>query len=152
MNYEKFCNVELDVVYNNFSPEMFHISVKADGVNTIADLINDEFEKNNINVSVSLQVLEGGTDKVMKEYLVFMAQEEGYFYYIMNLKLLPIMISEDWPESPFSNVIEDIRNVIYSFIEQYHPVFKDDEYNPETYQVNCELYSWFIRHYREAME
>lgn len=152
INYEKFCNVELDVVYNNFSPEMFHISVKADGINTIADLINDEFEKNNINVSVSLQVLEGGADKAMKEYLVFMAQEEGYFYYIMNLKLLPIMISEDWPESPFSNVIEDIRNVIYSFIEQYHPVFKDDEYNPETYQVNCELYSWFIRHYREAME
>ena len=74
-------------------------------------MLNDTFDKNNINVSVSLQRLEDPKDKVIKEYLVFLAQEEGYFYFIMNLKLLPVKASEDCPYSPFSNVIDDLFNI-----------------------------------------
>ena len=150
--YEKFCNVELDVVYNNFSPEVFHISVAANGRDSIADLINEAFDTNNIKVSVSLQCIEDKKDHVIKEYLVFLSQEEGYFYFIMNLKLLPIMASEDWPDSPFSNVIDDPREVIYNLLIQYHPVMKDEEYDPETYQINCDLYTWLIKNYKEAIE
>ena len=151
-DYEKYCDVELDVVYNNFTPEVFHVSVKANERDSIADLINDAFDKNNINVSVSLQCLEDPKDKVIKEYLVFMAQEEGYFYFIMNLKLLPVKASEDCPYSPFSNVIEDLREVIYNFLIQYHPVMKDEEYDEETYQIDCDLYTWLLKNYKEAIE
>lgn len=151
-DYEKYCDVELDVVYNNFTPEVFHVSVKANERDSIADLINDAFDKNNINVSVSLQCLEDPKDKVIKEYLVFMAQEEGYFYFIMNLKLLPVKASEDCPYSPFSNVIEDLREVIYNFLIQYHPVVKDEEYDEETYQIDCDLYTWLLKNYKEAIE
>ena len=151
-DYEKYCDVELDVVYNNFTPEVFHVSVKANERDSIADLINDAFDKNNINVSVSLQCLEDPNDKVIKEYLVFMAQEEGYFYFIMNLKLLPVKASEDCPYSPFSNVIEDLREVIYNFLIQYHPVVKDEEYDEETYQIDCDLYTWLLKNYKEAIE
>ena len=151
-DYEKYCDVELDVVYNNFTPEVFHVSVKANERDSIADLINDAFDKNNINVSVSLQCLEDPNDKVIKEYLVFMAQEEGYFYFIMNLKLLPVKASEDCPYSPFSNVIQDLREVIYNFLIQYHPVVKDEEYDEETYQIDCDLYTWLLKNYKEAIE
>lgn len=151
-DYEKYCNVELDVVYNNFTPEVFHVSVKANERDSIADLLNDVFDKNNINVSVSLQCLEDPKDKVIKEYLVFMAQEEGYFYFIMNLKLLPVKASEDCPYSPFSNVIDDLREVIYNFLIQYHPVVKDEEYDEETYQIDCDLYTWLLKNYKEAIE
>ena len=151
-DYEKYCDVELDVVYNNFTPEVFHVSVKANERDSIADLINDAFDKNNINVSVSLQCLEDPNDKVIKEYLVFMAQEEGYFYFIMNLKLLPVKASEDCPHSPFSNVIQDLREVIYNFLIQYHPVVKDEEYDEETYQIDCDLYTWLLKNYKEAIE
>ena len=151
-DYEKYCNVELDVVYNNFTPEVFHVSVKANERDSIADLLNDAFDKNNINVSVSLQCLEDPKDKVIKEYLVFMAQEEGYFYFIMNLKLLPVKASEDCPYSPFSNVIDDLREVIYNFLIQYHPVLKDEEYDEETYQIDCDLYTWLLKNYKEAIE
>ncbi len=151
-DYEKYCDVELDVVYNNFTPEVFHVSVKANERDSIADLINDAFDKNNINVSVSLQCLEDPKDKVIKEYLVFMAQEEGYFYFIMNLKLLPVKASEDCPYSPFSNVIEDLREVIYNFLIQYHPVVKDEEYDEKTYQIDCDLYTWLLKNYKEAIE
>ena len=151
-DYEKFCNVELDVVYNNFSPEIFHVSATANGRDSIADLINDAFETNNIKVSVSLQCIEDEKDHIVKEYLVFLSQEEGYFYFIMNLKLMPIMASEDWPDSPFSNVIDDPREVIYNLLIQYHPVMKDEEYDPETYQIDCDLYTWLIKNYKEAIE
>ena len=151
-DYEKYCNVELDVVYNNFTPEVFHVSVKANERDSIADLLNDAFDKNNINVSVSLQCLEDPKDKIIKEYLVFMAQEEGYFYFIMNLKLLPVKASEDCPYSPFSNVIDDLREVIYNFLIQYHPVVKDEEYDEETYQIDCDLYTWLLKNYKEAIE
>lgn len=151
-DYEKYCNVELDVVYNNFTPEVFHVSVKANERDSIADLLNDAFDKNNINVSVSLQCLEDPKDKIIKEYLVFMAQEEGYFYFIMNLKLLPVKASEDCPYSPFSNVIDDLREVIYNFLIQYHPVLKDEEYDEETYQIDCDLYTWLLKNYKEAIE
>ena len=151
-DYEKYCNVELDVVYNNFTPEVFHVSVKANERDSIADLLNDVFDKNNINVSVSLQCLEDPKDKIIKEYLVFMAQEEGYFYFIMNLKLLPVKASEDCPYSPFSNVIDDLREVIYNFLIQYHPVLKDEEYDEETYQIDCDLYTWLLKNYKEAIE
>ena len=151
-DYEKYCNVELDVVYNNFTPEVFHVSVKANERDSIADLLNDVFDKNNINVSVSLQCLEDPKDKIIKEYLVFMAQEEGYFYFIMNLKLLPVKASEDCPYSPFSNVIDDLREVIYNFLIQYHPVVKDEEYDEETYQIDCDLYTWLLKNYKEAIE
>ena len=151
-DYEKYCDVELDVVYNNFTPEVFHASVKANERDSIADLLNDAFDKNNINVSVSLQCLEDPKDKIIKEYLVFMAQEEGYFYFIMNLKLLPVKASEDCPYSPFSNVIDDLREVIYNFLIQYHPVVKDEEYDEETYQIDCDLYTWLLKNYKEAIE
>jgi hypothetical protein len=81
-----------------------------------------------------------------------MAQEEGYFYFIMNLKLLPVKASEDCPYSPFSNVIDDLRKVIYNFLIQYHPVLKDEEYDEETYQIDCDLYTWLLKNYKEAIE
>ena len=81
-----------------------------------------------------------------------MAQEEGYLYFIMNLKLLPVKASEDCPYSPFSNVIDDLREVIYNFLIQYHPVLKDEEYDEETYQIDCDLYTWLLKNYKEAIE
>lgn len=60
-------------------------------------------------------------------------------------------MSEDFPDSPFSNEVEDIKFSIVSAIQEYHPVKIGQEYNEDTYEVDCKLYTWLLENYNEAI-
>lgn len=149
-NYEKYVESDFDIIYNKFCPQSIHISVKADGENSFVDLVNDDLENANINVRVSLQQLKNECGE-NREYLVFLSQAEGYFFCITNNKLTPLFQSEDYPYSPFTTEIIGLKNIIYDFIMQFHPVQIGEKYDESTYEVNCELYTWFLYNYQSAI-
>lgn len=150
-NYDKFIDCDFDIIYDNFAPKKFHIAAKADGKNSITKEINKQFKDNNIEISVSLQTLYDNVDKKEHDYLVFLAQKECYFYYINNAKITIEFQSEDYPNSPFIKDISEIKTYLYELIEKYHPVQENEEYDPSTYQVNCDLYSWLLHNYIDAV-
>jgi len=41
---------------------------------------------------------------------------------------------------------------MYDLIDKYHPVPNCEEYNPTTYNINCDLYSWLIYNYEDAVK
>lgn len=170
-NYESFCSVDFDVIYNNFDPQIFHIHVDADGESSFVDAINEELDSFNVEVSVSIQEIYDAEDCCGHEYLVFLSQKEGYFYYITNLRLLPAFQSEKYPDSPFSKSLSDLRVVILELIEQFHPIKKSElpdecdcdcddsceachptyEFDEDSYEVDCTLYKWILNNYQDAV-
>ena len=150
--YEYYVDCDFDMVYDNFSPKKIHIHTTADGKTSVIKQINKNLKDNNIEVVVSLQELFDDFDKKTHQYLVFLSQKEGYFYYINNLKLTIKFQSEDYPDSPFKNGISELKTYVMSLIEKYHPVLKEEEYNEDKYTINCELYTWLLHNYIEAIE
>lgn len=155
--YEYYISCDFDVIYNNFSPKKYHVSTihsDADGHTPIATQINKQLKKFNIEVAASLITNEfDEVDKRKHDYLKFMAQRPGYFYYINNLRIALHFQSEDYPNSPFKKEINELKPYMYDLIEKYHPAqINDPEYDPETYEVNCDLYSWVIYNYISAAE
>ena len=150
--YEYFIGCDFDVVYDNFNPYKFHIHVDADGDNSITTLINDKFTKYNIQVSSSIIQKYDEKDGIIHHYLKFMAQKEGYFYYINNIRINVNFQSEPYPNSPFKKGINELKQYMYDIIEKYHPVTNvDPEYDPDEYEVNCDLYAWLLRNYEDAV-
>lgn len=163
--YEYYLDCDFDVVYNNFAPKKFHIHTVADGHTSFTKQINDLFKKYNIEVAVSLQEEKDEIDGHLYTYLVFLSQKEGYFYYINNLRITLEFQSENFPDSPFVKGISEIKTYIYDLIEEFHPMpvetiidsSTDDisrintDYDPNTYEVDCELYSWLLHNYNEAV-
>ena len=150
--YEKYVACDFDIIYNNFAPCRLHVSTTPDGDNNFIDLVNDELLNNNVEINVSLQEIEDSCDKKKYEYLVFTSEKTGYFYYVNNLKLTPKFQSENLPYSPFSKALSGLKAIIYDFIEQYHPVKKDEIYDETTYEVDCDLYKWLINNYQDATD
>ncbi|WQJ53907.1 MAG: hypothetical protein [Wendovervirus sonii] len=150
-NYEKYVSCSFDIIYNNFAPYRFHIDIKADGENSFIDLINGELDNNNVNVSVSLQkIYDKGLNKYIN-YIVFLAQKEGYFYYINNLRLKPEFQNEDYPNSPFSKEVSGMKSIIYTLINQYQPVQLYTK-PAAIYEVDCNLYNWLLANYQEIVD
>lgn len=155
--FEYYLDCDFDMVYDNFVPKKIHIHTTADGKTSFVKQINDKFKENNIEVAVSLQNLFDNFDKKTHQYLVYLSQKEGYFYYINNLKITIKFQSEDYPDSPFKNSISELKPYLISLIEKYHPLQKDNEgnipeYNEHTYTIDCELFTWLMHNYIEAVE
>jgi len=150
-NYQKFVSVDFDIIYNNFKPYVLHVHTEVDGETSYIDAINDILSDNDIEVSVQRQEIKEA-DGCIVEYLVFMSQKEGMFYYINNLKMMPMFKSEEYPRSPFSKSLSGMRTIIYKFIEQYHPVKKGVTYDESTYEVDCDFYRWLLTNYQDAVD
>ena len=151
-NYENYLNCYLEIVCNNFSPQQININVTSDTENSITDLLNDEFSNANIDVSVSIQQIYDKNNKYTNEYLVFLSQKEGYFFYIKNIKISPVFASDEYPLSPFSKALSGLKSIIYNFITQFHPVKIGEEYVAENYEVYCNLYTWLIVNYQQCID
>ena len=161
-NYEYYINCDFDVIYDNFSPFKFHVHTVADGKTSFIKQINKIFKDNNIEVAVSVQKEEDELDKHTYEYLVFLSQKEGYFYYINNLRVTINFQSEDYPNSPFTNGIDKVKTYIYDLIDEFHPMkevynpetgeYYTPEYDKDTYEVDCELYTWLLHNYMDAVK
>ena len=150
--YEYYISCDFDIIYDNFAPMKLHIHADADGHNSITKLINDQLKKNNVLISTNLCELYDNADKLNHQYLHFISQKEGYFYYINNLRVDVNFQSEKFPNSSFKKSITDVKQYMYDLIEKYHPILKNEEYNPDTYKINCELYSWLLYNYDDAVE
>ena len=151
-DYEYFLGCDFDVIYNNFTPMKFHVHIDPDGHKSLTQLINEQFDKYNILIATSLLV-QDDVDKKTHHYLHFMAQKEGYFYYIKNLRINIAFQSENMPVSPFKKGINDLKVYMYELIKKYHPLtFNEEQYDPDTYEVNCELYAWLLRNYEDAVK
>ena len=146
--YPYYVSCSFDVIYNNFCPYVLHCDIKADGKTSIDDLINDFLKEKNVEVSVSIQNITDDIDGKTRDYLVFLAQKEAYFYYINNLRFCPCFQSADYPDSPFSKDIEDIKETIYGAINTYKPRQTDDESEP--YEIDCFLYKFLLENHVEA--
>lgn len=149
--YEKYLTVDFDVIYNNFDPKVFHICSKADGEESFINLVNDELSNSGVEVSVSIHQIKNNNG-VLQDYIVFLAQDQGYFYYINNLRLVPEFQSEDYPESPFSKNLVGMKTIIFDFIKQFHPVKIGEEYVEDEYDVDCELYKWALENTQKAID
>lgn len=148
--YPYYVSCSFDVIYNNFCPYTYHCDIKADGKTSIDELINTYLLENGVEVSVSLQTKEDEIDGKTYDYLVFLAQKEAYFYYINNLRFTICFQSEDYPKSPFSKNIENIKENIYQIINIYQPRQTDDTSDP--YEIDCFLYKFLLANYSEACE
>ncbi len=144
--YYVTCN--FDIIYNNFCPYTVNCNIKADGTTSIDDAINTVLAKNNIQVAVSFQTLEDDIDNHTYTYLVFLAQKEGYFYYINNLKFDICFQSEDYPDSPFSKDCSDISETIIDLINEYQPRQINDDSDP--YKIDCFLYKFLLNNFKDA--
>lgn len=175
-NYEYYLDVDFDVVYNNFSPRLTHIATKANGKDSFVKQVNEKLQDENVQVSVSLQTIYDNYDKHYHDYLVFLSQKEGYFYYVNNLKITLKFQSEDFPDSPFTIGVKQLKAFIYNEIYTFKPrkseIVEDgeedtDETNVEPivnntdeivedtstdYKVDCDLFSWFLHNYEEAVK
>ena len=152
-DYEYFLGCDFDVIYDNFAPMKFHVHVDPDGIKSLTQLINEQFDKFNILIATSLLIQDDVVDKKTHHYLRFMAQKEGYFYYINNLRINIAFQSEKQPTSPFKKGINDLKVYMYDLIKKYHPLTLDEEqYDPDTYEVNCELYAWLLYNYEDAVK
>lgn len=165
--YEKYIDCDFDVIYNNFSPMRFHVHTDANGQTSFIKEINDAFQKYNILVSASIQNEVDEIDGHIYEYLVFLSQKEGYFYYINNLKVSVKFQSEDFPESPFKKGIKQLKQFMYNLIEKYKPM-KLEPTNEDSdgvdindimivnssvnYEVDCDLYTWLLHNYIDAVK
>ena len=165
--YEKYIECDFDVIYNNFAPKRFHIHTAADGQTSFIKEINDAFQKYNILISVSVQNEVDEIDGHTYEYLVFLSQKEGYFYYINNLKVTVKFQSEDFPESPFKKGIKQLKQFMYDLIDTYKPM-KLEQTNEDSngdgindiivvdssanYEVDCDLYTWLLHNYIDAVK
>ena len=149
--YPQYLGVEFDIIYNQHCHEHRHIEIPVSGVD-FTQALNDYFDSYEINVTSMIQRLKCPNDpSKTDEYLVIQAQEDGYFFFIKNVRLLVGVMSEDFPDSPFSNEVEDIKFSIVSAIQEYHPVKIGQEYNEDTYEVDCKLYTWLLENYNEAI-
>jgi hypothetical protein len=73
-------------------------------------------------------------------------------------------MSLDYPDSPFSNELEDTKLTVYNAIEEVKPVYyKLNEDGSKTedivikdttdeYTVDCELYKWFVTYFDEIID
>lgn len=150
--YEYYLNCDFDIVYDNFAPKKFHIHTEADGHTSFVKQINEQLKKYNILISTDLIEQFDDFDKQTHQYLRFISQKEGYFYYINNLRIDINFQSEDYPYSPFKKSITGLKQYMYDLIDKYHPVPNGEEYNPTTYNINCDLYSWLIYNYEDAVK
>lgn len=150
--YEYYLNCDFDIVYDNFAPKKFHIHTEADGHTSFVKQINEQLKKHNILISTDLIEQFDDFDKQTYQYLRFISQKEGYFYYINNLRIDIDFQSEDYPYSPFKKSITGLKQYMYDLIDKYHPVPNCEEYNPTTYNINCDLYSWLIYNYEDAVK
>lgn len=148
--YPYYVSCSFDVIYNNFCPYVLHCNVIADGKTSIDELINSFLQENGVEVSVSLQTKEDEIDGKTYDYLVFLAQKEAYFYYINNLRFTICFQSEDYPSSPFSKDISEVKETIINAINAYQPRQTDDESDP--YEVDCFLYKFLLANYSEACQ
>ena len=149
--YEYYINCDFDIIYDNFSPFKLHVHIDADGYNSITKLINDQLKKNNVLISTNLCELHDNVDKMTHQYLHFISQKEGYFYYINNLRIDINFQSEKFPNSPFKKGISGAKTYIYKLIEDHKPIINNDD-DQETYNIDCELYSWILYNYDDAVD
>lgn len=150
-NYEYYLNCDFDVIYDNFAPKKLHVHVDADGHTSLPLLISKQL--NNINVLVQAQLIEqyDKFDSQTHHYLKFIAQKEGYFYYINNIRIDLNFQSEKYPQSPFKKGIDKLKEYMYNLIEKYHPITINGSDSDE-YEVDCELYKWLLRNYEGAVK
>lgn len=153
-NFGNYINVSFDVIYNQHCHQHLHIELPADGELDFTEAINQYFEEHGINVNCSIQKLNCHCDpSVTKDYFVIEAQTEGYFYYIKNFRLEPVIQSSEYPESPFYNGLEDIKLTVYNLIFKYKPLLdyqtEDDLVN---YEVPCQLYEWILEKHLQAID
>lgn len=153
-NFGNYLTSGFDIVYNQHCHQHRHIDIQATGELDFVEAINQYFEEYEIQVTVSQQKLKCNCDPtVTKDYIVFEAQSEGYFYYIKNFRIEPVILSEEYPESPFYNGIEDIKFVIYNLIDKYRPVMTGTEViEGAPYEIPCQLYNWLVEQHAPAIE
>ena len=150
VGYEKYCNISFDIYCDNIEGNSFHVLEEINGVDDITEIINEDLANHNIKVITSFQSITDN-DNITRDYLVFTAQEETFFYYIKNLFLDCVDMSEDFPYSPFNHFIDNIKLEISELLYKYHPLKKDEVYDEETYEPDCDLYKWLILNYTELL-
>lgn len=150
-NYEAYLGVEFDIIYNQHHHKHRHIEIPVNG-SDFTDALNEYLEKWEIEITASIQTMkcEHDPDKT-DEYLVLQAQNEGYFFFVKNVRILPGILSEDYPDSPFSNDVDDINFEIVKIITEVHPVTLNNVYEQNTYEVDCQLYRWLVMNHEAAI-
>lgn len=143
-DFELYVNLDFDMVYNQFEHKHIHVSAPATGETDFIQSINECFEQNDINVSISIQEIKDPKDHKTYVYLVFQGGQEGYFFYVKNVCMRAAKQSEDFPDSPFVAGPDSMKLLVYNVIKQFHPVQPDEEYDPDTYSVDCDLYNWLL--------
>lgn len=150
-NYGRFLSCDLDFLYNEFRAETLHISTKADGSTDICEAVNGEFDRNGVKATATIRNITDAKAGTSRDYLVFSSQQEGYFFYIANLKISPAFQSPEFPKSPFSNEVDNVKTLIYNALEKHHPVKKGESYDKGSYEVPCRLYKWMLANFEEAV-
>lgn len=164
--YEYYIDCDFDIIYNNFAPKKYHVGVKANSTTSIVSLINKSLAKHNIEIAVSIQSLRDEIDGNTYEYFVFQSQKEAYFYYINNIKITLNFQSEDYPDSPFTKSIDNLKPYMYDLIVNHHPIRQIQQinettgevewitpvYDKDSYKVDCDLFSWLLLNYLDAVK
>lgn len=142
-NWDLYTHLDFDMVYNQYDHKHIHVSAPATGVNDFITVVNDCFEQNDIDVTLSIQDFKNPKDKKTYSYLVFQGGTEGYFFFVKNVKMEAAMQSEEYLESPFTDEVESVRLIVFNLINKWKPLLPDDE-GVEEYSVDCKLYEWFV--------
>lgn len=150
--YEYYCNISFDLYYDNIQGKGLHVDIQANTIDTLTDLINTEFEQNNVFITTAIQVMPNPETNTNEDYLVFTSQKETFFYYVKNVAIEIVKASEDYPNSPFSDNTDDMLPVIYDYILMHHPILPGTRYDEDTYAPDCLLYEWLITNYEKAIE
>lgn len=146
-NYDYFLNIKFDIVVNdNFKPTVKNFEFNGTGVQSITNVITQYFNEHNINITCTLQEI----NKV--DYIVFTSGTAGLFYYVMNVQIKPILQSNEYPNSPYSIIPSNIKEVIYDLIKKHHPIELNQTYDENTYKVECPLYTWLCKYHQAAIQ
>lgn len=139
--WEEFMELDMDIVYDMNLHYTLHINILPKENETIIDKLNEFFSNNDIQVVVSLQTEHIKSEGKDIEYIVLQAQSEGYFFFIKNFKLKPILVSTDYPYSPFSLYVDNPNDLVYKLIKEYKPINKDEVVYTTP---NISLYEWLL--------
>lgn len=136
-----------DIIYNQHNHVHMHCEFTVEENRDFIEAINQYFETYELPVVASIQKLKCLCDPtVTKDYVVFEAHVEGYFYFIKNFRVEPAVQSEDYPDSPFFNGVEDMKFLVWETIMKHKP---DPQTDP--YEVPCELYSWILENHEDLI-
>ena len=168
-SYNEYCNVEFDLTWTiNYQEKDVHIDTTNYKMTDIYgnrkscwDLVQKIINELNVPITVSIEEVENDIeiDGISEHYEVkFTSTALGFAFIIRNLRVNPIIASEDYPNSPFVKASIKVQDVLDSIIAiKPYPINPEDPDNPidsseGQYEVDCNLYVYILDHAEEGLE